>query len=127
MLLLAARAPAPQRDAEENKQQAKEPALSKKRRHTAGRKDSSKPDQEGDDPPRHLFALKDIPKSAAASFLQRRIQIFYCCFEHFITSFANSFGRWLDFDVRLDADALQLSAIGVTHIVAGEADINPAR
>ena len=63
MLLLAARAPAPQRDAEENKQQAKEPALSKKRRHTAGRKDSSQPDQEGDDPPRHLFALKDIPKS----------------------------------------------------------------
>jgi len=63
MLLLAARAPALQRDAEENKQQAKEPALSKKRRHTAGRKDSSQSDQEGDEPPRHRFALKDIPKN----------------------------------------------------------------
>jgi len=63
-LLLAARAPAPpQRDTKEDQQQAKEPALSEKRRHTAGRKHSRQHGQEGDDPPRHLFGLKDILES----------------------------------------------------------------
>src|SRR5262249_30362772 len=63
---------------------------------------------------------------AALSFLQLCVQVFYRRIENFITSFPNSFGRRLDFDVWLNADALQLAAIGVTHIVTGEVDINPA-
>src|SRR5262245_50589218 len=73
-----------------------------------------------------LFIFMTNPTLQTISFslfLQHRIEILYRRFEHFITPFTNSFWRRLYFDVRLNADALQLAAIGVTHIVTGEVHI----
>src|SRR5262245_9125461 len=74
-----------------------------------------------------VFVIAINLQLSVDSFLQYGIEILYRSLEHFITPFTNSFWRWLDFDVRLNTEALQLAAIGVTHIVTGEVHINPAR
>jgi hypothetical protein len=41
-------------------------------------------------------------------------------FQHLVLAFPEALDRWFDFDVRLQADALELSAVGVANVVPPE-------
>jgi hypothetical protein len=85
-------------------------------------------------------SLQLLPATPSSLFVERfdydlaskRFQLFGLLEElnrslqHFIAAVPDALDRWRDFDMRHQADALQLPPVRMTHVVAGERYRDPS-